>query len=170
MTDYFLRTERLGFRRWRAEDFELALALWSDPDVTKYFGGPFSATWVRERIAREIVTMTSLGVQYWPLFLLETNEHIGVCGLRPHDEAARVFALGFHLHKQHWGHGYAKEAARAVIDYAFEHAGATALFAGHHPQNARSRRTLEALGFRYTHDQLYPPTGLQHLSYRLERP
>jgi RimJ/RimL family protein N-acetyltransferase len=57
-----------------------------------------------------------------------------------------------------------------VISYAFETIGAKALFAGHHPENAASRRVLAKLGFRHTHDELYAPTGLLHPSYLLERP
>jgi hypothetical protein len=43
-----------------------------------------------------------------------------------------------------------------------------ALFAGHNPANQASRELLARLGFRYTHDELYPPTGLMHPSYRLD--
>ena len=57
--------------------------------------------------------------------------------------------------------------SRAVIAHAFA-TGAKALFAGHHPDNASSRSVLEKLGFRYTHHELYPPTGLQHPCYRLD--
>ena len=53
--------------------------------------------------------------------------------------------------------------------YAFDRLVATELSAGHHPANVASRSVLEKLGFRYTHDQLYPPTGLQHPTYRLTR-
>jgi ribosomal-protein-alanine N-acetyltransferase len=42
------------------------------------------------------------------------------------------------------------------------------LFAGHHPQNEGSRRVLDKLGFRFMGTTYYPPTGLQHLSYRLQ--
>jgi hypothetical protein len=41
------------------------------------------------------------------------------------------------------------------------------LFAGHHPENDACRRMLVALGFRYTHDELYAPTGREHPSYIL---
>jgi RimJ/RimL family protein N-acetyltransferase len=44
---------------------------------------------------------------------------------------------------------------------------ASALFAGHHPANRSSRDLLLKLGFRYTHDEYYAPTGLQHPSYLL---
>ena len=63
--------------------------------------------------------------------------------------------------------GLAVEAARAVIEYALTTLGAAGLFAGHHPANEASRRVLIKLGFHYTHDEFYPPTGLNHPSYRL---
>jgi ribosomal-protein-alanine N-acetyltransferase len=43
----------------------------------------------------------------------------------------------------------------------------TGLFAGHNPKNEASRHILAKLGFRYTHDELYEPTGLQHPCYLL---
>jgi RimJ/RimL family protein N-acetyltransferase len=63
----------------------------------------------------------------------------------------------------------AQEAGRAVIAFAFENLGAEALFAGHHPANSASRRVLAKLGFQFTHDEFYPPTGLMHRSYLLTR-
>jgi RimJ/RimL family protein N-acetyltransferase len=86
----------------------------------------------------------------------------------PGDGARTAAATrGFQLRAEHWGKGLATEAARAVIDHAFGPLGAGELFAGHHPQNFGSQHVLEKLGFRYTHDELYPATGLQHRSYRL---
>jgi RimJ/RimL family protein N-acetyltransferase len=75
--------------------------------------------------------------------------------------------IGFHLRPEYWGNGFATEAAQAVITHAFATARAVTLVAGHHPENQDSRRVLERLGFRYTHDALYPPTGLQHRNYAL---
>ena len=75
--------------------------------------------------------------------------------------------IGVHLRKACWGHGYASEATRAVMAFAFDTPGARRLFAGHNPANQASRRVLEKLGFRYTHDEYYPPTGLDHPSYIL---
>src|SRR5437763_1346679 len=48
--------------------------------------------------------------------------------------------------------------------------GAEGLFAGHHPEHGASRAVLERLGFRFTHEEVYPPTGLRHPSYLLMRP
>jgi len=169
ISPYFLHTERLGLRLWSPDDFAPAWALWGDPEVTGRIGGPFSERQVRERLEREIATQEAHGVQYWPVFLRTTGRHIGCCGLRPYNLDASVYALGFHLRLACWGHGYAGEAARAVIDHAFGVLDARSLFAGHHPENDPSRRLLAKLGFRYTHDELYPPTGIEHPSYLLTR-
>jgi RimJ/RimL family protein N-acetyltransferase len=165
--DYFLRSQRLGFRLWTEADIDLAMGLWGDPEVTRLIGGPFSIQQVQQRLSCEIATFRGHGVQYWPIFLLTSGEHVGCCGLRPYRLEERVYELGAHVRKLHWGQGYAQEASRAVIRYAFEALGAAALFAGHHPANEVSRRLLLALGFAYTHDEYYAPTGLYHPSYLL---
>jgi RimJ/RimL family protein N-acetyltransferase len=164
---YLVRSQRLGLRPWAAADLDLAIGLWCDPEVTRWIGGPFNEGHAEERLAAEIACMETAGVQYWPVFLLATAEHIGCCGLRPYEPEERVSELGFHIRRAHWGRGYATEAARAVIGYAFDVLEMKALFAGHHPDNRVSQRVLERLGFRYTHEAIYPPTGLLHLSYRL---
>lgn len=164
---YFLRSGRLGFRHWAETDLPLALGLWGDPAVTRLIGGPFSEAAVRGRLAREIATQRECGLQYWPLFLLEGGEHVGCAGLRPYRAAEGIYELGVHLREAYWGRGLAREASGAVIDYAFGRLGAAALFAGHHPGNQASRQLLCSLGFRHTHEELYPPTGLLHPSYLL---
>jgi RimJ/RimL family protein N-acetyltransferase len=164
---YFLRTERLGFGHWALEDFSLAMALWGDAEVTRLLGGPFSEEQVKERLAREIDSMERHGVQYWPIFWLADGDFVGCAGLRPYKPEARIFELGFHLRPPYWGKGLALEASRALITFAFTELGAAGLFAGHHPSNKASQRVLEKLGFRYTHEEIYPPTGLLNPSYLL---
>jgi RimJ/RimL family protein N-acetyltransferase len=160
-------TDRLAFRAWRAEDWPLAKALWGDPRGSAFIGGPLSEDKVRERLETELKQRREHGVQYWPIFLTESGEHAGCCGLRPYDVPRGVFELGFRLRPKHWGKGLATEAARSVVKHAFDTIGLLGLFAGHHPQNSASKRVLQKLGFVYTHDELYPPTGLQHPSYLL---
>jgi RimJ/RimL family protein N-acetyltransferase len=168
--NYFLSTKRIGFRHWAPADLPLALALWTNPEVTQFLGGPFDAHQVEERLRREIALQESLGVQYWPIFFRATGEHLGCAGLRPYNQVRNMYELGFHLLPPWWNKGLAQEAARAVIGYAFSTVGASSLFAGHHPENVASRRVLEKLGFCYTHDEIYPPTGLLNPSYLLDRP
>ncbi len=162
---YFLTTQRLGFRHWSPDDLPLALELWGDDEVTRWIGGPFSREQVEARLARECA---SPELQYWPIFRLEDDAFAGCCGLRAYQP--RIHELGFHLCRAHWGRGYASEAARAAIAWGFDTLGAEALFAGHHPSNDASRALLAKLGFEYTHDEHYGPTGLMHPSYLLRSP
>lgn len=78
-----------------------------------------------------------------------------------HPRDRRALAQGY------WGQGYAEEATRAVVTYAFDTLGVKGLFAGHNPGNEASRRLLTKMGFRYLCDEYYPPTGLKHPSYIL---
>lgn len=104
-------------------------------------------------------------VQYWPLFDLKSEEFIGCCGLRPYDSEKNIYEIGIHIKSDYWGHGYASEAATAVILYAFDQLKADNLFAGHNPQNIASKNLLKKLGFIYSHNEFYEPTGLNHPSY-----
>lgn len=49
--------------------------------------------------------------------------------------------------------------------YAFENLQAKAIFVGHNPNNKASKKLIKKLGFTYTHDEFYEPTGLYHPSY-----
>ena len=165
--NYFLATERLGFRCWSEDDLPLATELWADPEVTGLFGGPYTPEMVRARLAREMAQMRETGLQYWPIFLLDGGRHAGCAGLRLHDPAQRIFELGYHLRPSFWGMGLATEASRAVIGLAFGKLGAKALFAGHHPLNDRSRSVLLKLGFQYVRDEVFPATGVVEPTYLL---
>ena len=168
MSEYFLTSGRLGFRHWRQADEPLALALWTDPMVTRFIATrPLAGHEALLRLNREIDTQASHGIQYWPMFLLEGDVFVGCCGLRPREREPDVPEFGVHLRPDHWGRGLAAEGARAVFSHAFESLGCRALFAGHNPGNDASRKLLTKLGFTHTHDEFYPPTGLMHPSYRL---
>ncbi len=166
---YFLKSRRLGFRTWKKDDLDLALGLWGDHEVTKLFDarGALSKNQVKERLFHEIASEKQSGVQYWPVFLLGNGDHIGACGLKPYDTEKNIFEIGFHIRSIHWGKGYATEAARAVMKYAFESIKVSTLFAGHNPKNKTSKHLLIKLGFSYIHDEFYEPTGLMHPSYFL---
>jgi [ribosomal protein S5]-alanine N-acetyltransferase len=166
--DYFLKTARLGFRLWSMEDLPLACALWRDFQVTRFIGGPFSEDQIQQRLEHEISSMNANRVQYWPVFSLADGEFVGCCGLRPYQPEKRIYELGFHLRRMHWGKGFARESARAVISHAYDSLGASALFAAHHPKNLASQKVIEKLGFRFAREEFYPPTGEMHRGYLLQ--
>jgi RimJ/RimL family protein N-acetyltransferase len=76
---------------------------------------------------------------------------IGMCGVDLRQDGAE---LGYWLGVPFWGHGYATEAARAVIDYAFAELGHDVLQSGARVSNPASRRVLEKCGFQWTGVQL----------------
>jgi len=104
------------------------------------------------------------------MYLLSDNEYVGCCGLRPYRAEEQIHELGLHLRPKYWGRGLAPEAARAVIDFAFETVGAKGLSAGHHPENGASKKVLEKLGFRYTHHEFFVTLGMDIPYYLLTRP
>ena len=169
-TKYFLKTKRLGFRSWKEEDLELAEGLWGDAQVTHLIDarGKLSKQEVRDKLGKEIALEKLHRIQYWPIFLLETGKHVGCCGLRPYPELESILEIGFHICSSHWRFGYGHEAAIATILYAFETLRVKTLFAAHHPSNNASRKLIMKLGFTYSHDEFYEPTGLNHLSYLLQ--
>ena len=169
MTDVFLKSNRLNLRWWQEGDGELAWQLWGNPEVTKLFRKePMSQGEASDRLANEIKQGAESKVQYWPMFT-QTGEFVGCCGLRPYGEKNAVFELGFHLVPEHWGMGYATEAACVVIDHAFKNLNVDTIFAGHHPENKSSRNALRKLGFIGKSAEFYEPTGLQHPAYLLYR-
>ena len=167
---YFLKSERLGFRCWTEKDLPLALELWGDLEVTRYFGGPFSEEEIARRLEREIERMNAYGFQYWAIHSLSDDEHVGCCGLRPYRPEDQIHELGFHLRPKYWGQGLAVEAATAAINFAFGTIGAKGLSAGHHPENVTSKKVIEKLGFRYNHDEFFDALGIHIPYYLLARP
>jgi RimJ/RimL family protein N-acetyltransferase len=161
-----IKSKRIRFGHWAKTDIDLAHELWGEPDVTKYISktGLFSDEQIAERLKFEIASEKESGVQYWPFFEKTSGKFVGVAGLHPH--GVGIYEIGFHLKPEFWGKGYAIEAAEKVIDYAFNELGAKELFAGHNPNNIASKKLLEKLGFEYTGDEFYEPTGLYHPSYK----
>ena len=160
-------TARLAFRAWRDDDLPLARALFGDPRVTALVGGPFDDAQIAARLAAELATQHEHGFAYWPIATADGD--IGCCGLKPRTIAGEL-ELGYYVRAEHWGGGYAAEAARSVVTYAFDVLGVATLFALHHPENHGSGRVLEKVGFAYSHHELYPPTGLMHRGYVLRNP
>jgi [ribosomal protein S5]-alanine N-acetyltransferase len=171
MIESFLKTERLKFCIWNEKDIYDALELWGNSQVTKFIvaNGKMSKEQIHQRLKKEIETYNKLNVQYWPIYIIETNQNVGCCGLHPYDFKNNIFEIGIHLKENYWGKGFAQEACLAVIKYAFKTLKVNALFAGHNPKNIASAQLVKNLGFIYTHDEFYPPTGLNHPSYLMTR-
>ncbi|KAH3744911.1 GNAT family N-acetyltransferase [Pelomyxa schiedti] len=172
-----ISSSRLQFGKWsdNAECMSMAESLWLDPAVTRLIGGPFDRSWVAARLEREIRSYDQHGVQYCPLFTkisasspptTADREFVGVCGF--HVKDLHEISASHNYTGDYWSSGYATEAALAAMNWAKTVLGVRLMYAGHHPQNEASKHVLLKLGFKYSHDETYPPTGLSHKCYMLD--
>jgi RimJ/RimL family protein N-acetyltransferase len=146
-----LETERLVLRAPRLEDAKAVVTLASDRRVaenTARIPHPY-----RQADADEWITGVAAGAFKETFLITLDGAPIGACGLDMRD--APTPELGYWLGAQYWGHGFATEAARAVIDHAFEQLEHDALQAGARVSNPASRRVLEKCGFQWTGVGLY---------------
>lgn len=171
MREFFLITKRLGFSLWSEEDISDASELWGNSEVTKFIAsdGKMSDEQICQRLKKEIENHKNYNIQYWPIYIKEINQNVGCCGLRSYDLENKIFEMGIHLKERYWGLGFASEACSGVIEYAFNTLKVNALFAGHNPKNKASEQLLKRVGFIYTHDEFYQPTGLYHPSYLMTK-
>jgi RimJ/RimL family protein N-acetyltransferase len=162
-----LETERLLLREWRDEDLDAYAAMAQDPEVVRYLGEPQdrAASW--RGMALHAGHWALRGYGNWALQRTGDGELLGRVGLwRP--EGWLGLELGWQLARHARGQGYATEAARAVIAWAWAELGATELISLIRPENVRSARVAERLGFRpLREDELQ---GHRVTVFGLERP
>jgi RimJ/RimL family protein N-acetyltransferase len=84
----------------------------------------------------------------YPFAIVTGERQVGTVGISNHGDTVE---LGYWLARDAWGRGFATEAARLAVGFAFTHLHLEELEAGHFVENAASGRVLERLGFAYTH-------------------
>lgn len=145
-----LQTPRLFLREYVLDDVDDILPMFADAEVMRYIGDgkPRTRHKVAERIARSIDDYQRLGFGLWAVVGKETGRIIGRCGLQilPGTEEVEI---GWLLERASWGKGYAIEAARATIEYGFQHLLLTHIVAVAVPQNERSIAIMNKLGMKF---------------------
>ncbi|KQM18324.1 GNAT family N-acetyltransferase [Novosphingobium sp. Leaf2] len=142
----FIRSERLFLRPAWPEDAADLVALIDEPIARNLATVPWPYT-IED--ARAFVDLPRLSL--FPRFLVTLPAAggaaiAGVCGLSPRDGEAN---LGYWIARQHWGNGYATEAARTVLALA-RALGHRRVVASHQIDNSASARVLDKIGFRGT--------------------
>jgi RimJ/RimL family protein N-acetyltransferase len=153
-----LETERLVLRVPRLDDAEAYLAHWQDADAVKYVGGTKTREEVDTMIERLLRHWEWYGVGEYTVERKDDGEVLGRVGLQlwdPHDwtNGKRVrldgeveTELGWKLGRDHWGRGYATEAAAACRDWARGDLGVKRLISLIAFENAASVRVAEKIG------------------------
>jgi len=158
----------LTFRSWTDKDTALAEALWCDPEVTHFFGGPMTTEQTRARLDLERERENSLGMQYWPMFLRETGEFAGCAGLRPWQMDPTIVEVGVNIMRFAWGLRLGEESLRAVLAYGFDTMTLPVIVAGHGLGHDNSKKLLERVGFAYTHNILWGPKAIEVCMYAID--
>jgi len=142
-----LETGRLLLRPLELADEEAMFALLGDPVAMQWYPHPLSREETREWILRNRQRYRDYGGGLFGLVLRSTGELIGDCGPSRHEiEGQPEFEIGYHLQRQCWGQGYAGEAARACIDFAFSRWRPARVISLIRPENLPSRRVAERNG------------------------
>jgi RimJ/RimL family protein N-acetyltransferase len=149
-----LWTERLVLRPFRADDLEDLVALDADPEVMFFITGGTPTP--REEVEREDLpdflayAAGDTGYGFWAAEERASGSFLGWFHLRPHGDAPPDEPeLGYRLRRSAWGHGYASEGSRALVDLAFERLGAARVYAQTMAVHLASRRVMEKAGLRY---------------------
>lgn len=171
-----LRTDRLLLRQWRDEDREPFAALNADPIVMEHFPSTMTR---RESDAFVDFNIATIAERGWGLWAVEADgAFIGFVGLNvPRFEAhfTPAVEIGWRLARGAWGHGYATEAARAVLAFAFGELGLEEVVSFTTVENRRSRRVMERIGMTYDPDGDFDHPNVTvervrpHVLYRLAR-
>ncbi len=143
-------TDRLLLRSISEDDIEGLFAVFSDPQVMRYWSTPpFVDKQAAVELQREIAESNQRRTMIkWGLALRETNSLIGTVTLFNLDLNNGRAELGYAMARAHWGFGYMREALQKLLSYAFEDLELRRLEADVDPRNAASIRTLERLGFQ----------------------
>lgn len=166
-------------RRWKPSDLAPFAALCADPVVMEHYPALLTPDQTKAFIDRIESGFDQDGFGLWALQRLDNSEFIGYTGLvSPTFEAhfTPAVEVGWRLAKDHWGLGFATEAARSAIGFGFETAHLDEIVSFTVPANKRSTAVMERIGM--THDPAddfdHPrlPEGSahrRHVLYRLTR-
>ena len=157
-------SDRLRFRPLEVADLDLAIEQWTDPDVTKYVG---QKTSTKEELLDEmpIFTRRCAGgcIGIWCLIDKVSGEKLGTSILLPmpvdlddtdwdlvvgDDIPEGDIEIGYVLKKSAWGKGYATEACKRLLKFAYEESPLQEIVASIDPQNQASRNVLTKSGLR----------------------
>ncbi len=144
-------TERLILREFSENDWPDVLAYQTDRLYLRYYA------WTERtpEAVQDFIQMFIAQQQEQPrtkfqfaLVLKSSNQLIGNCGIRKASADASEADIGYELSPEHWGRGYATEAARAIVEFGFRELGLHRIWSWCIADNVGSARVLQKLGMQ----------------------
>jgi RimJ/RimL family protein N-acetyltransferase len=144
---FYFPTRRLIVRMWRDRDRPALERMTADAEMMRFITGrPWADGEVDELLERQRRHLGRHGVCFGAVEHAADGVVVGLAGMQPLDSGD--FELGWWVWKDHWGRGYAAEAAQPFLVHA-RNMGCERLFAVIDPQNSASIRVAEKLGMRF---------------------
>jgi len=152
-----IETERLVLRPFREEDLDDELSVVGDAETMSFYPNPYSKEDVEKIIAKNIRTFESKGYGLFSVTEKQTGDYIGDCGITLQIiDGEDQLEVGYRIRKESWGHGFAPEAARAMVEYGFKHLGLKKLYSYMAKDHHQSRRTAEKAGMTLEKEYVNP--------------
>lgn len=181
MAEIIAETDRLILRPWREEDRDVYLATCNTYSVTRHLDGPAKVEDIDASLARIRKSKEENGFCFWAVERKSDGAFLGYCGFKiARDEGTPIegdIEIGWRLREDAWGQGYAYEAARAALDWAWANLDAGRVVSFTVPANEASWRLMERLGMTrrpdldFAHPRFAPGHPLStHITYVMERP
>jgi len=174
-----ITTERLILRPWQDSDLEAFAALNSCDFVTEFLPKKLSREESDALAAHIQAHITEHGWGFWAVELRATGDFIGFVGIA-HYRGETAFApaveIGWRLQHSAWGNGYATEAAKAALEFAFTQLELDEVVSFTTLANKPSQRVMQKIGMQHDSrgDFMHPALALDsplapHCLYRLRR-
>jgi RimJ/RimL family protein N-acetyltransferase len=161
-----IETERLLLRAWEPADEAPFAALNADPEVTRYLRGPMRRDESDELLARIRGHWHEHGFGLYAVEVKESGAFAGFLAIPSFLPAVLpAVEVGWRLAREHWGHGYATEGARASLAHGFGELGLRQVISIIDPRNDASVRVAERLGMQRDRDRIHPVSRIRLAVY-----
>jgi len=145
-----LTTERLQLRQIRPSDVPAIYAIFSDPDVTRFYGMEPYSSWTQADalVARWLKRFSDRHLIRWVITMRNEDDVISTCGFNEWKRGFHCGGVGYDLAKVHWRQGLMSEALTAVVNFGFSQMNLHRIEANVVAENVASIKLLQKLGFK----------------------
>ncbi|MFT3983374.1 MAG: GNAT family N-acetyltransferase [Lachnospiraceae bacterium] len=149
MENYVIETKELALRELTRNDFLQWYQILSDQETMQYYPRVFDMDKTRGWIDWSLDSYKRYGFGLWAIILKDTNQFIGDCGITMQNiygDGNLFPEIGYHVDKRFWCKGYASQAAKACLRYAYENTDYNEIFCYQKWTNIPSKKVAEKIG------------------------
>ncbi|MEN8173053.1 MAG: GNAT family protein [Chloroflexota bacterium] len=146
-----LKTNRLILREYSRSDIESVHAYAKDPEVVSFMTwGPNTIDQTQSFIELTIAQQGELPRLHYHFAVVQADTKIiiGGCGIHFQSDNLQIAYIGYTFNRYFWGHGFASESAKCLLQFGFEEHNANRIWATCDPENTASARVLEKVGMQ----------------------